>query len=200
MRKVNFHTLDNLTVPPALIEKALAIPTSSENTPAVLPWYRRSRMIAAAASIVLVVLAGISVFFIFGNNKIPVKPSGTSDVPIAADTTTSDGTPSADPTGSGAAEPHSERPTGTAAQSEQQQNLPPFPRTLLRRLNRTTALQTDRTFPRRPPPLLLRPNNSLHLPRNRHNCPTNRKPIPPRIRILHPATGQARVPALLREP
>ncbi len=117
MRKVNFHTLDNLTVPPALIEKALAIPASSENTPAILPWYKRTRLIAAA-SIVLVVLAGISVFFIFGNNKIPVKPSGTSDVPIAADTTTSDGTPSADPTGSGAVEPHSERPTGTAAQSE----------------------------------------------------------------------------------
>lgn len=118
MRKVNFHTLDNLTVPPALIEKALAIPASSENTPAILPWYRRSRMIAAAASIVLVVLAGISVYLVFGNNKIPVKPSGTSDVPIAADTTTSDGTHPADPTGSGAVEPHSERPTGTAAQSE----------------------------------------------------------------------------------
>lgn len=118
MRKVNFNTLNNLTVPPELIEKALAIPASSENTPAVLPWYQRTRLIAAAASIVLVILAGISVFLIFGNNKIPVKPSGTSDVPITADTTTPDGTPSADPTGSGAVEPQSERPTGTAAQSE----------------------------------------------------------------------------------
>lgn len=117
MRKANFHTLENLTVPPELIEKTLAIPEIDVSA-AHRSTGRRGRRPLLAASVVLVVLAGISVYFFFGNKKIPVKPSGTSDVPIAADMTTPDGTPFAEPTGSGAVEPQSERPTGTAAQSE----------------------------------------------------------------------------------
>ena len=117
MRKVNFNTLNNLTVPPELIEKALAIPASSENTPAILPWYKRTRMIAAAASIVLVVLAGISVYFFFGNKNIPVRPSGSQNGPIGANTTVSKETSSTESTGSANTEPQSEHPTGTAVQS-----------------------------------------------------------------------------------
>lgn len=73
MNKYNCDSLKNLSVPEELIEKALMIPETAEKTPAVLPWYRRTRMIAAAASVVLVTALGVSAFFLFGNKKPPVK-------------------------------------------------------------------------------------------------------------------------------
>jgi hypothetical protein len=70
---VNFHTLDNLTVPPELIEKALAISESTEKPAPAVPWYRNTRLLAAAASVVLVVMVGVSVILFFGDRRPPVK-------------------------------------------------------------------------------------------------------------------------------
>ncbi|MBR1533756.1 MAG: hypothetical protein IJ639_05300 [Ruminococcus sp.] len=75
------------------------------------------RQLIAAASIVLVVLAGISVYFFFGNKNIPVRPSGSQNGPITVDTTVPKETSSAEPSGSANTEPQSEHPTGTAAPS-----------------------------------------------------------------------------------
>lgn len=72
MNKVNFDSFKRIHASEELIEKALAIPATAEKAPAVIPWYRQSRAFAAAASIVLVVLAGFSVYFLFGNKKPPV--------------------------------------------------------------------------------------------------------------------------------
>lgn len=113
MRKVNFHTLENLTVPPELIEKTLAI-AEIDVSAAHRSTGRRGRRPLLAASVVLVVLAGISVYFFFGNKNIPVKPSDAPNGSITIDPNVSD----TEPTGSDATEPQSERPTGTAAQSE----------------------------------------------------------------------------------
>ena len=81
MRKVNFDTLDRLTVPPELMEKALAIPRLDRQPPAEYP-YRRTRLIASAASVVLVVLAGIAVYVLFGNKGVPVMPSAPATATV----------------------------------------------------------------------------------------------------------------------
>ena len=73
MNKYNCDSLKNLPVPDELIEKALAIPETAEKAPVALPWYRRTRIIAAAASVVLVTALGVSAFFLFGNKKPSVK-------------------------------------------------------------------------------------------------------------------------------
>ena len=73
MNEYNCNSLKNLPVPDALIEKTLAIPETDGKAPAALPWYRRTKMIAAAASVVLVTAIGFTVYFIIGNkNPIPV--------------------------------------------------------------------------------------------------------------------------------
>ncbi len=73
MNEYNCNSLKNLPVPDALIEKALAIPETAEKAPAALPWYRQTKMIAAAASVVLVTAIGFTVYFFFGNKSpIPV--------------------------------------------------------------------------------------------------------------------------------
>lgn len=77
MNKVNFDSFKRIHASEELIEKALAIPATVEKAPAVIPWYRQSRAIAAAASIVLVVLAGFSVYFLFGNKKPPIRSTDT---------------------------------------------------------------------------------------------------------------------------
>lgn len=93
MNKYNCDSLKNLPVPDELIEKALAIPETAEK-PAALPWYRQNRMIAAAASIMLVAVMGMTAFFLFGkinDDVIPVRkvitasetPSENSTVPMS---------------------------------------------------------------------------------------------------------------------
>ena len=75
MHKVNFHSLDELTVPPELIKRALAIPDEKPSKPDTPPRYRRTKVIAAAASVAAVILAGLSVFLFLGNRSLPVKPA-----------------------------------------------------------------------------------------------------------------------------
>ena len=73
MKQFNCDSLKNLPVPEELIEKAVAIPETAAKTPAALPWFRNTKLIAAAASVVLVTAIGSTVYFIFGNkNPIPV--------------------------------------------------------------------------------------------------------------------------------
>ncbi len=75
MNEYNCNSLKNLPVPEDLVERALAIPDTVQNTPAVVPWYRKTQIWASVASIALVTLAGISVFFFFGNKKPPIAKS-----------------------------------------------------------------------------------------------------------------------------
>lgn len=92
MNEYNCNSLKNLPVPDALIEKALAIPDTAEKAPAALPWYRQTRMIAAAASIVLVTIMGFFAYFFFGNkNPIPVKTDPTVSVTDSPTNSASDG-------------------------------------------------------------------------------------------------------------
>lgn len=72
MKKVNFHTLQSLPTPESWIENALAIPEEEEKEkPAVIP--RRSyRLIAAAASLVLVSLIGFAAWLLFGRTPAPI--------------------------------------------------------------------------------------------------------------------------------
>lgn len=92
MNEFNCNSLKNLPVPDALIQKALAIPESVEKAPAVLPWYRRTKVIAAAASFLLVVTLGFTAYFLFGNinkNVLPVAPKpGTAVTPAASEAPT----------------------------------------------------------------------------------------------------------------
>ena len=93
MNEFNCNSLKNLPVPDALIEKAMAIPETVEKAPAVLPWYRQTKMIAAAASIVLVTVMGFTVYFLFGNKSlIPVAANPTVSVTDSPTNSTSDGT------------------------------------------------------------------------------------------------------------
>lgn len=113
MRKVNFHTLDNLTVPPELMEKALAIPHAAVKPERI----RRTRMLAAAASVVLVALAGVIIYFAFGNKSPAVRPSSSTTELIGdtVDTTVPTGSETSDPRGtSNTGQP---QPTGVDARS-----------------------------------------------------------------------------------
>lgn len=74
MSKPDFDFSKYFEVPDEWIESALNIPNAVNTRPKVLP----IRRYVAAASIVLVVALGISVFFLFGNKKpIPVKPDNS---------------------------------------------------------------------------------------------------------------------------
>ena len=92
MNEFNCNSLKNLPVPEKLIQKALAIPETAEKAPAVLPRYRRGRMTATAASIVLVTVLGISLYFLFGNIDPPVEPSVTPARESVSDTAAPDET------------------------------------------------------------------------------------------------------------
>lgn len=80
MKKANFHTLQNLPVPESWIENALAIPEKAEQAPAVIPFRRRPRVIAAAAGIVLVSILSVILYFAVGSNPpVSVKPSSVGN-------------------------------------------------------------------------------------------------------------------------
>lgn len=79
MNDLNFRSLENMQVPDELFERLLAIPETAERKPAVIPWYRR-RAAVAAASLVLVSVLSLTVYFLFRNKTTPpvaVKPSST---------------------------------------------------------------------------------------------------------------------------
>ena len=64
MNKVNFNAFKNIHASEELIQKALALPKTVEKEPvAVLPRYRAGQDQVAAASIMLVFMAGVSAYF-----------------------------------------------------------------------------------------------------------------------------------------
>lgn len=81
MNEMNFRNLENLTVPDELMEKLLAIPeTEEEKAPIVIPWWR-NRSVIAAASLVLVSVLSLIVYFLIGNKidkPITIKPSSSA--------------------------------------------------------------------------------------------------------------------------
>lgn len=75
MKKVNFDSFKRIHASEELIGKALAIPENADKKPTSLPWYRNVRVVATAASVVLVATLGISLYFLFGNkSSIAVAP------------------------------------------------------------------------------------------------------------------------------
>ncbi|MBQ3265414.1 MAG: hypothetical protein IJH07_06525 [Ruminococcus sp.] len=79
MKELKFRTLDNLTVPDELMERLLAIPEAVEQKRAV-PLWRKPRVIAAAASLVLVTALSLAlVFATGGKTPVIVKPSSTDN-------------------------------------------------------------------------------------------------------------------------
>ena len=81
MKKANFNTLKNLPVPEQWIEKALAIPETEEQKPVAVPFWKKPRFIATAASLVLVSALSVGLFLtIGGKSPVAVKPSSTEIV------------------------------------------------------------------------------------------------------------------------
>ncbi len=75
LSKPDFDFAKYVEVPDQWIENALNIPNTAQQKPKVTPFPRR---IAVAASIVLVTVLGISVYFLFRNKSpISVKPSNS---------------------------------------------------------------------------------------------------------------------------
>lgn len=74
MKNFNFDTLRDLPTPEGWIESALRIP-EEETQPAVIPFWRRPRVIAAAASLILVSALSIALFLSMKNTPVPVKPN-----------------------------------------------------------------------------------------------------------------------------
>lgn len=80
MKEFNFNTIKNLPVPEQWIENALAIPETEEKKPAVVPFWRKPRFIALAASLVLVTALSISLFLSMGSKPpIAVKSDSKPD-------------------------------------------------------------------------------------------------------------------------
>lgn len=82
MNDLNFRSLENLQVPDSLTERLLRIPETEEQKPPVIPWYR-NRAVIAAASLVLISVLSITVYFLFGNktdSPVPIAPSHTPTV------------------------------------------------------------------------------------------------------------------------
>ena len=85
MKKANFDTLQNLPVPESWIENALAVPEREEQQAAAVPFWRRSRVIAAAASIVLVGALSILMVQLFGSVPPAVTKSYATEIVWATD-------------------------------------------------------------------------------------------------------------------
>ena len=97
MNKVNFNAFQNIHASEEQLARVLAIPETAEKAPAALPWYRQTKMIAAAASIVLVTVMGFTVYFLFGNkNPIPIAENPTVTVTDSPTEYASDGTQSSE--------------------------------------------------------------------------------------------------------
>jgi|GEM_PF-955310 len=75
MKNFNFNSLQNLPTPESWIENALNIPAKEEQKPAVIPFWRKPRVIAAAASLILVSALSVALFLSMNNAPVPVKPN-----------------------------------------------------------------------------------------------------------------------------
>lgn len=83
MKEFNFNTLQNLPVPGQWIENALAIPETEEQRPAAVPFWRKPRFIAMAATLVLVSALSIALFLTMGKPPVAVKsgsPSAATEI------------------------------------------------------------------------------------------------------------------------
>lgn len=74
MKDFNFNTLRDLPVPDSWIENALLIP-EREEAKAVVPFRRKPRFIALAASLLLVSALSAALFLSTGKSPVTVKPS-----------------------------------------------------------------------------------------------------------------------------
>ena len=78
MNKRNCDSLKNLSVPDALIERALAIPGTVGDPPLRLPWYRRPSAVASAAAAVIVIGVTVSLAALFETKPaLQVKDSAS---------------------------------------------------------------------------------------------------------------------------
>lgn len=75
MKNFNFNSLQNLPTPESWIENALNIPEKEEQKPAVIPFWRKPRVIAAVASLILVSALSVALFLSMNNAPVPVKPN-----------------------------------------------------------------------------------------------------------------------------
>lgn len=81
MKDYNFNALQNLPVPVSWIENALSIPEKVDRETAAVPFWRKPRFIATAASILLVTALSVGLYLSFGTGSpVPVKPSATGSV------------------------------------------------------------------------------------------------------------------------
>lgn len=75
MKEFNFNTLRDLPVPESWIENAFAIPENADREPASIPFWRKPRFIATAASLLLVTALSVGLFLSMGGKTpVPVKP------------------------------------------------------------------------------------------------------------------------------
>lgn len=79
MKKVNFDSFKRIHASEELIQKTLAISEETEQKAVILPWYRRTNMIAAAAGIVLAAAIGLLSYYVFRKNDLPVKRAPMTD-------------------------------------------------------------------------------------------------------------------------
>lgn len=78
MKKLNFNSIQSLQPPDSWIENALAIPEKESKKPAFIT---RPRIIAAAASIVLVTAVSVALFLTMGDKSpVEIRPSSTEYV------------------------------------------------------------------------------------------------------------------------
>ena len=83
MNQVNFDALKNIKAPQDWLDKAAAIPGTCVQEKRAFPIYR----VAAVASLVLVTVIGLLLFFFYGNNKpIEIRPSSTETTVTATET------------------------------------------------------------------------------------------------------------------
>ena len=83
MKEFNFNTLRDLPVPESWIENALAIPEREAAKTAAVPFWKKPRTIATAASLLLVSALSVALFLSFGTGspvKVKSSPSATEIV------------------------------------------------------------------------------------------------------------------------
>lgn len=79
MKEINFNTLRDLPVPEKWIKNALAIPETKEQKAVVVPFWRKPRFIAMAASLVLVSALSLALFLSMGSKTHVAVKSGSKD-------------------------------------------------------------------------------------------------------------------------
>ena len=123
MNELNCDSLKKLPVPPELLQKTLSIPGTADKA-VVIPWYRRGRVLASAASILFVATIGLLIYFFIGNINPPVAPL-TPPASATAEPTSPGGTPAINATEL----PTAGERTDATASTEAPKTQPTQPRT-----------------------------------------------------------------------